>query len=66
MENGIKDLGDVVMIGIHENDLSELQDIAKKQNKSVVEVASEAIRKHIDGSKGLQESKQRKILTEDR
>lgn len=63
---GVKDLGDIVMIGIHADELSELNEIAKKQNKSVVDVASEALRKHIDSNKGLQESRQRKILTEQR
>ena len=66
MNNGVKDMGDVVMVGIHENDLADLQTVAKTQNKSVVEVVSDAIRKHVDASKGLQESRQRKILTEDR
>jgi hypothetical protein len=59
-----KDLGDIIMIGIHEADMSGLMDIAKKQKKTVVEVASDAIRKHVENNLGISESREKRLLTE--
>lgn len=57
-------MNDLFVMGIEKDTYQELLDIAKKQGKSVNEVTSAALRKAIDQSKGLEESK-KKILTED-
>jgi len=57
-------MSDLFVMGIEKDTYQELLDIAKKQGKSVNEVTSEALRKAIDQSKGLQESKQKKVLME--
>jgi hypothetical protein len=60
----LKPLEDVYMVGLPHATYVELNDIAKKQGKSVIEVTGEAVKKHIEANKGIQESTQRRILTE--
>lgn len=55
-------MNDLFVMGIEKETYDELLDIAKKQGKSVNEVTSDALRRAIEQSKGLQESKQKKIL----
>jgi predicted CopG family antitoxin len=57
-------MNDVWMMGIGQETYKELYDIAKKEKKSVVDVASEALKKHIDNSKNLQEEKKPRLLME--
>ena len=55
-------MSDLFVMGIEKETYEELLDIARKQGKTVNEVTSDALRKAIDQSKGLQESK--KLLME--
>lgn len=57
-------LGDVYMMGVEGECYRDLLDIAKKQGKTVNEVASEALRKEIEKSKSLKESREKKLLME--
>jgi predicted HicB family RNase H-like nuclease len=57
-------LGDVFMMGVEGECYRELLDIAKKQGKTVNEVASDALRKEIEKSKGLSESSEKRLLVE--
>jgi predicted HicB family RNase H-like nuclease len=57
-------LSDIFMMGIEKETYEEMLEIAKKKNKSVAEVASQAIREHLQTEKGLNESTQRRILTD--
>lgn len=55
---------DVMMMGIEGETYRKIVDIAQKENKSVTEVAAEAIGKHIDEKSKLTESKERRLLME--
>lgn len=55
---------DVWMMGIEGETYRELLEIAKKQNKTVAEVASEALKATINDGKKVSESKERKFLME--
>jgi len=57
-------LGDLYVMGIEKETYKDLLDIARKQGKTVNDVTSEALKKVIDQNKGLQESKQKKLLME--
>lgn len=60
----IKDLGNISVFGVDKDTYAELLEIAKKQGKSVVDVASDALKSHIDKNKPLEESRKRKLLIE--
>lgn len=64
MESEKKALQDVFVLGIEGGTYEEMLALAKQQGKSVVEVASEALKKHIADSKGLKESREPKLLCE--
>ncbi len=51
-ENGI------YVMGIEKDTFSDLNKIAKKENKSVADVTSEALKRHIDEKKKVNEDKQ--------
>jgi hypothetical protein len=55
-------LNDLFVMGVERETYEELLDIAKKQGKTVNEVTSDALKRVIDQSKGLSESK--KLLME--
>jgi predicted HicB family RNase H-like nuclease len=50
------------LMGVEGDTYQKLLEIAKKEGKSVNDVASEALRKHIDFSKTVSESRERKVL----
>lgn len=58
------ELKDIMMMGIEGDTYKKLLDIAKKENKSVTEVASEAIGKHIEDRSHVSESREKKLLME--
>lgn len=62
MNKKITDDLQVVVIG--QDTYKKLSDIAKKENKSVVDVTSEALSKHIDEKNKIQESKEPRLLME--
>jgi len=56
---------DPVLTGIDPETYQELYEIARRQNKGVNEVMSDALRKHIESNKELKENKsERKLLCE--
>ena len=55
---------DLFVMGIEKETYQELLEIARKQGKSVNDVTSDALRKVIEQNKGLQESRQKKLLME--
>ena len=56
---------DLAILTIPQDTYAQLQGIAKKENKAVVDVVSDAFRKHIDEKSSVQEStQQRKLLME--
>jgi hypothetical protein len=57
-------LSDIFMMGIEKETYDEMLEIAKRKNKSVAEVASEALREHLQNEKSLNESRQRRVLTD--
>lgn len=57
-------MSDLFVMGVERQTYEELLDIAKKEGKTVNEVTSDALRKAIEQSKGLQESKSKKMLME--
>lgn len=57
-------LSDIFMMGIEKETYEQMLEIAKRKNKSVAEVASEALREHLHNENTLQESKQRRVLTD--
>jgi hypothetical protein len=57
-------LSDIFMMGIEKETYDEMLEIAKRKNKSVAEVASEALREHLQNEKNLNESRQRRVLTD--
>lgn len=57
-----KMLDDAYLMGVEGETYQSLLEIAKKQGKSVNDVASEALRKHIASNKTVSESKDRKVL----
>jgi hypothetical protein len=60
----LKELDDLSVFGVDKETYSELFEIAKKQGKSVVDVASDALKSHIEKNKPLEESKKKKLLVE--
>lgn len=60
----VKEVSDIHMMGIDDETYGKMLKVAKKENKSVSDVASEAFSKHLK-EKELQESApQRKLLME--
>ena len=57
-------LSDIFMMGVEKETYEEMLEVAKRKNKSVAEIASEALRNHLQNEKGLNESRERKILTD--
>ena len=57
-------LSDIFMMGIEKETYDEMLEIAKRKNKSVAEVACEALREHLQNEKNLNESRQRRVLTD--
>jgi predicted HicB family RNase H-like nuclease len=57
-------MSDLFVMGVERETYEELLDMAKKQGKTVNEVTSDALRSAIEQSKGLQESKSKKVLME--
>lgn len=57
-------MDDVFMLGVEGETYQTLLDIAKKQNKSVTQVASEALQDKISKEKQVTESRERKVLCE--
>ena len=55
-------MSDLFVMGIEKSTYQELLDIAKKEGKTVNEVTSEALRKVIEQSKGLHESKKKMLM----
>lgn len=53
---------DFIMMGVEHETYQQLQEIAKKENKSVVDLVSETLKKQIADSKNLGESKSEKRL----
>jgi predicted CopG family antitoxin len=60
----MNELKDMTMMGIEGETYKKLLDIAKKENKSVTEVAAEAIGKHIEDRSQVTESREKKLLME--
>jgi len=59
-----KDMGDIYMMGIDPDSYNQLFEIAKKENKAVTDVISNALKKHIASKQNINEVRERKILTE--
>lgn len=57
-------MGDLYVMGIEKDTYKDLLEIARKQGKTVNDVTSDALKKVIEQSKGLQESKTKKLLME--
>ena len=57
-------LDDVFLMGVEGDTYKELLNIAKKEQKSVSEVVSEALKKKIEDAKVVKESTERKLLLE--
>lgn len=57
-------LDDVFVLGIEKATYEELLAIAKAKGVSVTDVTAEALRRAITDSRGVNESKERKILCE--
>jgi len=57
-------MSDLYVMGIEKETYRDLLEIAKKQGKSVNDVTSDALKKVIEQSKGLQESRSKKLLME--
>lgn len=55
---------DLAMLTIGSDTYKRLHEIAKKENKAVVDVASEALQKHIADKLSLQEHKEKRLLME--
>jgi len=53
-----KNENDVYVMGIGADTYSDLNKIAKKESKSVADVTSEALKRHIDEKKKVNEDKQ--------
>mgnify|MGYP006277161103 CR=1 FL=1 len=64
MSNEKNPLSDIFMMGVGKETYEKMLEIAKKKNKSVAEVASEALRQHIDDESKLNESRERRVLTD--
>jgi hypothetical protein len=62
MDDKKKEMGELYLMGVDQESYAQLAEIAKKQGKSVVEVASDAMKKHIADNKQLKEHK--KLLME--
>lgn len=63
-ENKGNPFNDIFMMGVEKDTYEQMLEVAKRKNKSVAEVASEALRKHLESERGLNESRERKILTD--
>ncbi len=57
-------MDDVFMLGVEGSTYENLLEIAKKQNKSVTQVAAEALHDKISKEKTVIESRERKVLCE--
>lgn len=57
-----KMLDDAYLMGVEGETYQKLLEIAKKEGRSVNDVASDALRRHIENSKSVVESKERKVL----
>ncbi len=57
-------LNDVYMMGIEGDTYKDLLEIAKRQNKGVGEIVSDALKQKIEDQKQLKESTQKKLLME--
>jgi len=57
-------LDDVFIMGVEGDTYKELLNVAKKEQKSVNEVVSEALKKKIEDAKVAKESTERKLLLE--
>jgi len=55
---------DIYVMGIEGETYAELSKIAKKDNKSVADVTSEALKRHIDEKKKVNESTEPRLLME--
>lgn len=55
---------EMMMLGIDGETYSKLLEVAKRENKSVVQVASEALKDKIEQASALKESTERKMLME--
>ena len=54
----------IYVMGIEGDTYEELNKIAKKENKSVADVTSEALKRIIDDKKKVNESKTQRLLVE--
>lgn len=60
-----KNLGEkIFFMGVDQASYERLLEIAKTQGKSVVDVTSEALQKHIENNQKLNESREKKLLME--
>ncbi len=57
-------LNDVYMMGIEGDTYKDLLEIAKRKNKGVGEIVSDALKQKIEDQKQLKESTQKKLLME--
>ena len=52
------------MMGVEKDTYEQMLEIAKRENKSVAEVASDALRRHIQDQSKLNEPRERRVLTD--
>ena len=55
---------DLSLMMITQDTYKKLNEIAKKENKAVVDVAAEALQKHIADKSQIKEHKEKKLLVE--
>ncbi len=59
-----KKLGEIYMMGVEEETYKKMVDVAKRTGKTVPDVASEALKTHLDNQTVNESKSQKKLLME--